>query len=150
MLRVVRNADSLSLFVKYYGLPCASSLSVNSSRVCSPLTRKEEKSGWVRLRLCRGIRQWDSPRRAASSIRRSAIGTARTSPASPISPNTQSPGSSVRFLALERDRKSTRLNSSHHSNSYAVFCLKKKSYPDFLKVWSRVVILQKIYCWWTQ
>src|SRR5574337_1510520 len=26
-----------------------------------------------------------------------------------------------------RDRKSTRLNSSHHSNSYAVFCLKKKN-----------------------
>src|SRR5207249_11820914 len=25
-----------------------------------------------------------------------------------------------------RDRKSTRLNSSHVSNSYAVFCLKKK------------------------
>src|SRR5574337_2125797 len=25
-----------------------------------------------------------------------------------------------------RDRKSTRLNSSHHSNSYTVFCLKKK------------------------
>src|SRR5438128_9093071 len=28
--------------------------------------------------------------------------------------------------ALERDRKSTRLNSSHGSISYAVFCLKKK------------------------
>src|SRR5690242_21421277 len=26
----------------------------------------------------------------------------------------------------QRDRKSTRLNSSHMSNSYAVFCLKKK------------------------
>src|SRR5690348_17958648 len=26
----------------------------------------------------------------------------------------------------EADRKSTRLNSSHPSNSYAVFCLKKK------------------------
>src|SRR5699024_11695541 len=26
-----------------------------------------------------------------------------------------------------RDRKSTRLNSSHVSNSYAVFCLKKKN-----------------------
>src|SRR5438067_8132540 len=26
------------------------------------------------------------------------------------------------------DRKSTRLNSSHVSNSYAVFCLKKKSF----------------------
>src|SRR2546430_12368082 len=28
-------------------------------------------------------------------------------------------------LALERDRKSTRLNSSHSQISYAVFCLKK-------------------------
>src|SRR5699024_12750537 len=27
----------------------------------------------------------------------------------------------------QRDRKSTRLNSSHVSSSYAVFCLKKKS-----------------------
>src|SRR5574337_1934899 len=27
---------------------------------------------------------------------------------------------------LQTDRKSTRLNSSHHSISYAVFCLKKK------------------------
>src|SRR5689334_24479174 len=29
-------------------------------------------------------------------------------------------------LRAERDRKSTRLNSSHSSISYAVFCLKKK------------------------
>src|SRR5689334_4927393 len=29
-------------------------------------------------------------------------------------------------LAVESDRKSTRLNSSHSSISYAVFCLKKK------------------------
>src|SRR5574342_666033 len=31
-------------------------------------------------------------------------------------------------VSLERntDRKSTRLNSSHHRSSYAVFCLKKK------------------------
>src|SRR5574337_1603587 len=29
----------------------------------------------------------------------------------------------------EVDRKSTRLNSSHHSISYAVFCLKKKKSP---------------------
>src|SRR5438876_5554543 len=28
-----------------------------------------------------------------------------------------------------RDRKSTRLNSSHPSISYAVFCLKKKKHP---------------------
>src|SRR5437868_8788280 len=29
---------------------------------------------------------------------------------------------------LQEDRKSTRLNSSHVSISYAVFCLKKKNY----------------------
>src|SRR5207245_10835050 len=29
-------------------------------------------------------------------------------------------------MRVERDRKSTRLNSSHGSISYAVFCLKKK------------------------
>src|SRR2546427_9049358 len=29
-------------------------------------------------------------------------------------------------LGVERDRKSTRLNSSHSQISYAVFCLKKK------------------------
>src|SRR5690348_18221419 len=32
-----------------------------------------------------------------------------------------------RFIADPRDRKSTRLNSSHPSISYAVFCLKKKT-----------------------
>src|SRR5437762_7152068 len=30
------------------------------------------------------------------------------------------------FARLQRDRKSTRLNSSHRCISYAVFCLKKK------------------------
>src|SRR5689334_23937320 len=35
------------------------------------------------------------------------------------------------FTALSRlDRKSTRLNSSHSSISYAVFCLKKKNKPQ--------------------
>src|SRR5256885_11780366 len=33
----------------------------------------------------------------------------------------------MRCLAEHRDRKSTRLNSSHLVISYAVFCLKKKS-----------------------
>src|SRR3712207_6888668 len=32
----------------------------------------------------------------------------------------------VDFGRIERDRKSTRLNSSHANISYAVFCLKKK------------------------
>src|SRR5437868_13165691 len=34
--------------------------------------------------------------------------------------------------ALWRDRKSTRLNSSHDSTSYAVFCLKKTKNPYFI------------------
>src|SRR5438094_6344521 len=44
-------------------------------------------------------------------------------------------------LEIYRDRKSTRLNSSHRTISYAVFCLKKKTnhyvhmhiYPDLLQ-----------------
>src|SRR5688572_31395577 len=32
----------------------------------------------------------------------------------------------MRWLLEQRDRKSTRLNSSHSQISYAVFCLKKK------------------------
>src|SRR6266849_6928621 len=37
-----------------------------------------------------------------------------------------------------RDRKSTRLNSSHEWISYAVFCLKKKNYFDYAFV--RVIV----------
>src|SRR2546427_7108066 len=36
------------------------------------------------------------------------------------------PGFEHVHLELQRDRKSTRLNSSHSQISYAVFCLKKK------------------------
>src|SRR5437868_9579508 len=37
-------------------------------------------------------------------------------------------GGANRAQAHQRDRKSTRLNSSHVSISYAVFCLKKKNF----------------------
>src|ERR1035441_3155685 len=36
-------------------------------------------------------------------------------------------GASQRLVGITRDRKSTRLNSSHLGTSYAVFCLKKSS-----------------------
>src|SRR5256886_3951070 len=44
----------------------------------------------------------------------------------------------------ERDRKSTRLNSSHSQISYAVFCLKKKTNSardliGFISLWSRPI-----------
>src|SRR5437762_7476191 len=38
----------------------------------------------------------------------------------------QLPGLLAGAFLIERDRKSTRLNSSHRCTSYAVFCLKKK------------------------
>src|SRR5687768_17823062 len=47
--------------------------------------------------------------------------------------------------ALERDRKSTRLNSSHGYISYAVFCLKKKNrYQNKLRKYDRI---NKIFCY---
>src|SRR5690625_6702666 len=36
----------------------------------------------------------------------------------------------ARRKVMRTDRKSTRLNSSHVANSYAVFCLKKKTKTD--------------------
>src|SRR6266480_5609210 len=42
---------------------------------------------------------------------------------------TWAPGPRDRSTPCRRDRKSTRLNSSHMSISYAVFCLKKKNNP---------------------
>src|SRR5205085_8739609 len=56
----------------------------------------------------RAGRSSPSPARSRSSLARD---TSCTCPASP---------------AARRDRKSTRLNSSHSQISYAVFCLKKK------------------------
>src|SRR5579862_9978602 len=47
-------------------------------------------------------------------------------PISPACSPPPSPGSGSASGAAWRDRKSTRLNSSHSSISYAVFCLKKK------------------------
>src|SRR2546430_9588393 len=37
-------------------------------------------------------------------------------------------------LAVQQDRKSTRLNSSHSQISYAVFCLKKKKKINIIKL----------------
>src|SRR5207248_11486826 len=37
-------------------------------------------------------------------------------------------------MAADRDRKSTRLNSSHRTISYAVFCLKKKKKKNTINI----------------
>src|SRR2546427_1447616 len=41
---------------------------------------------------------------------------------------------------IGRDRKSTRLNSSHSQISYAVFCLKKKKKNEILVVSAYVIV----------
>src|ERR1035441_8241191 len=53
------------------------------------------------------------------------------------------------YLRHRRDRKSTRLNSSHLGISYAVFCLKKQNYEDIAMMWragciTRTPFLRKI------
>src|SRR3712207_1032972 len=40
--------------------------------------------------------------------------------------------SNVLLNAVDADRKSTRLNSSHANISYAVFCLKKKKIKNYM------------------
>src|SRR5699024_1174261 len=60
--------------------------------------------------------------RTAAASRTTESGTT----ADPTGPIPLPPGGSPR-LDVEQDRKSTRLNSSHVSISYAVFCLKKKT-----------------------
>src|SRR5689334_23742420 len=44
-------------------------------------------------------------------------------------------GMTVMAFAEHQDRKSTRLNSSHSSISYAVFCLKKKNNERHISVY---------------
>src|SRR5690606_41426908 len=73
------------------------------------------------------------PRSTLFPTRRSSdLATRRSGPARQsnftrevASSERQLPASSV--LSASRDRKSTRLNSSHVKISYAVFCLKKKN-----------------------
>src|SRR3712207_7867059 len=48
--------------------------------------------------------------------------------------------------AVEADRKSTRLNSSHANISYAVFCLKKKKYTILRLRYFYSLILQLLHC----
>src|SRR3712207_7319310 len=42
----------------------------------------------------------------------------------------QTPCAVITVRNPQKDRKSTRLNSSHANISYAVFCLKKKTHPE--------------------
>src|SRR3712207_8841874 len=68
-----------------------------------------------------------------TTLFRSLASPALGAPPTPLGPTTPPRGLLVRGQwsrtsnnGLDKDRKSTRLNSSHANISYAVFCLKKK------------------------
>src|SRR3712207_7476769 len=56
-----------------------------------------------------------------------AVGVADADPARVVEAPLPAEGGPVPGAPRRRDRKSTRLNSSHANISYAVFCLKKKN-----------------------
>src|SRR5207249_6814400 len=88
------------------------------TRRSSDLRRRRRSSARLRKCWCGvGAAKW---KRARSQVR-SAAGRLRRK--TPLSPRAFSPTR----RSGRRDRKSTRLNSSHVSISYAVFCLKKKT-----------------------
>src|SRR5206468_12529360 len=81
-----------------------------------PTRRSSDLLAVERLSLARV----DSPR-----ARRGPVARRRAAPRSERAASRRRPRRRLRPRAL-RDRKSTRLNSSHDQISYAVFCLKKK------------------------
>src|SRR5699024_12873928 len=77
----------------------------------------------------RGIIAADAPRTSSGSRYPAAPGAPFVVSAHATSP----PSATTALSAAPEDRKSTRLNSSHVSISYAVFCLKKKKITIKLK-----------------
>src|SRR5438552_4770346 len=135
--------------------------SQTSGATLRELARRDHLDPAVAYRLVRRItgQRWSQLRRAGLegallSFRdhcRSCAGAApsRRAP-SPVRPDSARPASKARVTpptpVLRRDRKSTRLNSSHQIISYAVFCLKKKN-KDPQLIYASIHDLQKeIYC----
>src|SRR5690606_41534193 len=81
-------------------------------------------------RLAAGVAQTAPSRHSARSVRRAWPSSSRYSWHSSLSAScapvfTSAPNSASRVALRARDRKSTRLNSSHVKITYAVLCLKK-------------------------
>src|SRR5258708_30419820 len=72
--------------------------------------------------------------RARGLAQNATVNTWGTVPAQPMPQVTKRHG-----LGRHRDRKSTRLNSSHQIISYAVFCLKKKKIERRHNIYVRYV-----------
>src|SRR2546430_7985072 len=92
--------------------------------------------------LFRSAPRCTGPSAAYTSDGPSALASSLSSNRSSRCSSSRSPGGMARSTSRRttgphgRDRKSTRLNSSHSQISYAVFCLKKKnsSHPVYLHI----------------
>src|SRR5439155_26056773 len=93
-------------------------------RQCEPRPR----AGWRQARRAasRGPDRTAVVRRGRGGARSSPVGERSRRP----SGHRHDHGAETDGGRCRRDRKSTRLNSSHVAISYAVFCLKKKKYDE--------------------
>src|SRR4051812_27141561 len=86
-------------------------------------------SGWVLRDAAGVVVDAQGPGPALDSFVRRVVSDAPATAvvdAVSVAPLDPAPGTGFTIADAEEDRKSTRLNSSHMSISYAVFCLKKK------------------------
>src|SRR5690606_41649922 len=108
-------------------LPASPVVSV-TSRQHSLLFNATATTDIYTLSLHDALPIWAMSPRSPSSCITTAV-EVRTKPAAPMkAAGMRSPHSHATAVSttVHRDRKSTRLNSSHVKISYAVFCLKKK------------------------
>src|SRR5205085_5036582 len=77
----------------------------------------KQRRAFAHRRAAFGAEADAAARRALFKLRENHIGAGKAADA----------GAAPAAALLDRDRKSTRLNSSHSQISYAVFCLKKKT-----------------------
>src|SRR5688500_19425175 len=91
-----------------------------------PTRRSSDLGGRRRgaARTAGGIRRGEAPARGVVSRGARLAGAGR--PPRPSSRSVVGAQRVLDVLGARRDRKSTRLNSSHLVISYAIFCLKKK------------------------
>src|SRR5690606_41949118 len=92
----------------------------------------------------RGDRPSPAPARSAGPCRRGRRGGAFGQ--GPGSPPPAAPPAPASPHNRNRDRKSTRLNSSHVKKSYTVFCWKKKLCVKWACKWRACLVLVKMMC----
>src|SRR5256884_3854111 len=110
-------------------------VAVTGVQTCAlPISRRIARPRW---RLPRK----NAPRRCPWSSWQHRAAAAATGCDTPLGPQRHRHALSFHALARkERDRKSTRLNSSHRYISYAVFCLKKKKTTNTTNLLHLIII----------